>query len=184
MTGITLEPAAADGHADLLHGWMNQPHVVPWWDIDRSPAGVRAYLEAQLALPHLDPWIARDDGRPVGYVETYRAAADPLARYYPATAGDRGWHVLVGPPELIGTGVARRLGRTVIAHLLADPAADRVVCEPDARNIRMIRLCLRLGHLPLAVLELPDKRALLLGCARASFEARFAGSSGNSNGGR
>ena len=86
MTGITLEPADPDRHADLLHGWMNQPHVVPWWEIDRSPAGVRAYLEAQLALPHLDPWVARDDGRPVGYVETYRAAADPLAAVLP---GDR-----------------------------------------------------------------------------------------------
>ncbi len=182
MTGITLEPAAVDLHADLLHGWMNQPHVVPWWEIDRSPAGVRAYLEAQLALPHLDPWIARDDGRPVGYVETYQAAADPLARYYPATAGDRGWHVLVGPPELIGTGVARRLGRTVMTRLLDDPDADRVVCEPDARNVRMIRLCLRLAHVPLAQLQLPDKRALLLGCTRAQFAARFPAELGDVDG--
>jgi acetyl CoA:N6-hydroxylysine acetyl transferase len=173
MTGVDLQPADADRHADLLHGWMNQPHVVPWWDVDRSPAGVRAYLEAQLALPHLESWVATDGGRPFGYVETYRVADDPLAGHYPALDGDRGWHVLVGPPELIGSGVARRLGRHVIARLFADPAAVRVVCEPDARNVRMIRLCLHLAHLPLAVLALPDKRALLLGCTRAEFAARF-----------
>ncbi len=173
MPGITLDRADPDRHADLLHGWMNQPHVVPWWDVDRSPAGVRAYLETQAALAHLLPWVASADGRPVAYVETYRAAADPLARYYPATAGDRGWHVLVGPPELIGTGLAHRVGRAVMSQLLTDPDADRVVCEPDARNVRMIRLCLRLAHLPLAVLQLPDKRALLLACTRAEFAARF-----------
>ncbi len=170
---IEVVPADPDDHADLLHGWMNQPHVVPWWVVDRSRAGVRAYLEAQLALTHLEPWVASIDGTPFGYVETYAAAADPLADHYPALPGDRGWHVLVGPPDLLGTGLARLLGRVVIARLFADPAADRVVCEPDARNVRMIRLCLHLGLLPLAVLELPDKRALLLGCTRSEYSSAF-----------
>ena len=170
---ILLEPAGVERHAALLHGWMNQDHVVPWWDLDRSPEGVRQFLEAQVAQPHLDPWVATLDGRPFGYVETYRAVADPLATYYAAQPGDRGWHVLIGPPELLGTGLARRLGRAVLNRLFADPGVDRVMCEPDARNVRMIRLCVSLGHEPMAELDLPDKRALLMGCTRAGFAVRL-----------
>ncbi|MGE3141581.1 MAG: GNAT family N-acetyltransferase [Thermoleophilia bacterium] len=146
----------------LVHAWMQEPHVIPWWGLDGPESGVREYLDAQCALPHLVPWIADAAGDPFAYVETYRAAEDPLAAHYAATPGDRGWHILVGPASYLGSGVPRRLGYAVVRRLFDDPGANRVVCEPDIRNARMIAFCERLGGRVVAELDLPDKRAALV----------------------
>ena len=171
---IRAEPASPGRHAELLHRWMHEPHVRRWWSA-RDLAGTRERLARQCATAHLVPWVVAADGRPFGYVEAYRAADDPLARAYPLSAADRGWHVLVGPPDAIGSGLPRLLGRAVVARLLAEPGVDRVVCEPDVRNERMLAFCRALGHAELARLDLPDKRAALLACTREAFASRWPG---------
>lgn len=162
-----VEPAR---DARLVHDWMNRPHVAPWWELDRPPEDVRAYLAG---LTHLSPWLVSADGEPFGYVETYRVVDDRLADHYAAREGDLGWHVLVGPRELLGTGTSRLLGRAVLAYLLN--RAERVVCEPDARNQRMLAFCRRLGHEHLGEIDLPEKRAALMACTRSAFDARWPG---------
>lgn len=177
---IGFEPVDLDRHLGLVHGWMHEPHVAPWWELDGTEDEVARYLVGQRALPHLRPWVASADGRPFGYVETYRAEQDPLADAVAAADlgtvladGDRGWHVLVGPPADVGTGLARFLGRAVLAGSFADPTVRRVVCEPDERNTRMIRYCAGLGHVDLGHLRFGPKTAALLACPRASFAVRF-----------
>ncbi len=162
MSGITLTAVDPGRDLALVHAWMQEPHVIPWWGLDGPPAGVAGYLAAQCALPHLTPWIARAGDEPFAYVETYRAAEDPLAAHYPAEDGDRGWHVLVGPASYLGSGVPRALGREVVRRLFDEPGATRVVCEPDVRNTRMIAFCERLGGTVVDELDLPDKRAALV----------------------
>lgn len=162
MTAIALRPLDVARDLELVHGWMQQPHVLPWWGLGGASARTRDYLRGQQALTHLEPWIATADGQPFAYVETYHAADDPLAAHYDARPGDRGWHVLVGPPERIGTGHARLLGAHVVALLLGEPGVERVVCEPDVRNARMLAFCERIGGRVAAELELPDKRAALV----------------------
>jgi acetyl CoA:N6-hydroxylysine acetyl transferase len=157
---IELLAADPEEHLALVHTWMNAPHVAEWWDLARPRDEVRAYLAAQASLPHLEPWIAWADGIPFAYVETYRAAQDPLAEHYRALPGDRGWHVLVGEAGYLGTGAPRELGRHVVERLLAD--GERVVCEPDVRNARMLAFCRALGGEVRATLELPGKRAALV----------------------
>jgi acetyl CoA:N6-hydroxylysine acetyl transferase len=142
MTLIALRPLDPEGDLALLHGWMQQPHVAPWWALDGPVERVVEHLRAQ---PHVESWIGIEDGGPFAYVETYNVADDPLHAHYPARPGDRGFHLLVGPPELLGSGAARRLVRHVLALLLADEEATRVVCEPDVRNLRMLAFCRGLG---------------------------------------
>ena len=165
---VRFDPVAADRDHALIHDWMNRPHVSPWWELDRPPDVIRDYLAS---LTHLQPWLVGADGVPFGYVETYRVAEDPLACYFAARKGDLGWHVLVGPQELLGTGIPRLLGRAAVAYLLND--AERVVCEPDARNTRMLAFCRRLGHQHLGDVELPEKRAALMSCSRRDFDLRW-----------
>jgi acetyl CoA:N6-hydroxylysine acetyl transferase len=154
---IELVAADPDGHLDLVHSWMNEPHVAEWWDLAGSREEVRAYL---CALRHLQPWIAYADGVPFAYVETYRVAEDPLAEHYRCAPDDRGWHVLIGDPAFLGTAASRELGRVVVERLLEE--GERVVCEPDVRNARMLGYCHALGGEVRAELELPHKRAALV----------------------
>ena len=153
---IELVAADPEVHLDLVDGWMHEPHTAEWWG---PPADVRAYLATQRELAHSQPWVASSDGVPFAYVETYRAAEDPLAEHYEARAGDRGWHVLVARSH-VGTPATRELGRVVLERLFAE--GDRVVCEPDVRNGRMLAFCRALGGEVRATLELPDKRAALV----------------------
>lgn len=165
---ITAQRATVAAHAVLVHGWMNQAHVAPWWQLDRPLPEIRDYLSG---LTHLSPWIIAADGEPFGYVETYRVSDDSLANTYPAREDDVGWHVLVGPQRFIGTGVPRLMGRAVLAYLLR--LGRRAVCEPDVRNARMLTFCRRLGCQPLGEVELPDKRAALMACDRDTFAAMW-----------
>ena len=165
---VRFDPVDADRDCALIHDWMNRPHVSPWWELDRPYEQIHDYLTS---LTHLRPWLVSTGDVPFGYVETYRVADDPLAAYIRAGDGDLGWHVLVGPQEMLGTGVPRLLGRAVLAYLLNH--ANRVVCEPDARNARMHTFCERLGHRSLGEVDLPEKRARLMACTRDDFDARW-----------
>ncbi|MGX9898838.1 GNAT family N-acetyltransferase [Arthrobacter sp. SA17] len=59
----------------------------------------------------------------------------------------------------------------VLDHLFQKPGIERVVVEPDARNTKIHALNERLGFQPAAVVDLPDKQALLSFCTRADFHA-------------
>ena len=162
MGEIALRPVRLDADLALVHGWMQEPHVVPWWELAGPADGVRDYLAGRLALGHLACWIATDGAEPFAYVETYRAAEDELAAFFDAAPGDRGFHLLVGPPDALGTGAAQRLARHVLAYLWAQPGTTRVLCEPDERNTRMLAFCRGLGATEAGTLEQPGRRAVLM----------------------
>lgn len=153
---VTLRPLHLDADLPVVSAWMQEPHVVPWWELDGPAERTRAHIEGQA---HQRYWLALRDGAPVGYAETYRVADDALAAHYGAAPGDHGFHLLVGEP---GTGTGRPLARALIAMLLG-AGATRAVCEPDVRNARMLAFCRALGGEELATLDLGHKRALLFG---------------------
>jgi RimJ/RimL family protein N-acetyltransferase len=140
---IELVAADPQRHGELVRGWLRQPHVAPWWGPEH------------VAPAHVEPWIALEAGVPFAYVETYRVLDDPLSFYYDARPDDLGFHLLVRD-DYVGTGAARRLVRQLLEH------PGRVVCEPDARNARMLAFCRALGGEVRAFLDLPDKRAALV----------------------
>ena len=155
-----LDPA---GDLDLVHGWMHQPHVVPFWQLDLDRDDLAAYLGRAAADDHQQVLIGSVDGEPVSYWECYWAARDPLAAHYPAEPADQGVHLLIGPPERTGRGLGRQLLQAVVAWQLGrEPATRRVVAEPDVRNQRMIHVFQQCGFRRAGELELPDKRAALM----------------------
>ncbi|MGH2943753.1 MAG: GNAT family N-acetyltransferase [Solirubrobacteraceae bacterium] len=162
MTPIVLRPLDLASDLALVHGWMQEPHVEPWWELAGPVERVESYLRARAELAHLDCWIAGEDGRPFAYVETYAAVADPLGAHYAALPGDRGFHLLVGPPELLGGGAARRLVRHLLTSLLEQPQVTRVVCEPDVRNGRMLAFCRALGGAQIATFVFDGRRVALI----------------------
>lgn len=159
---VTLWPLDFDRDAAAVYEWNQMPHVIPWWCLSGPRAVVDRYLRAQMRLAHSRSWIGRCGDDPFAYVETYRAAEDPLALHYDARPSDRGWHVLVGPVRYLGSGVPRLLGAEVLRMLFAEAGVGRVVCEPNIHNHRMIAFCERLGGRKVAEIDLPDKRAALM----------------------
>ncbi|WP_026912552.1 GNAT family N-acetyltransferase [Patulibacter minatonensis] len=163
-------PVDADRDGPLLGGWFGAEHVRPWWAV---PA-VGPYLKGALAADHQRSWLVADDLGAFGYVETYRAADDALADHVRVDEGDRGWHVLIGERGRQGTGAADRLVAATVCGLFAEPGVERVLCEPDVRNGRMLGFCARNGGRVLEEFDFGGrKRAALVAWGRDDVALRW-----------
>jgi RimJ/RimL family protein N-acetyltransferase len=153
---------------DLVHGWMNDPQVAAFWELDGPRERTEQHLLDQGMFDYSAAYLGLIDGEPMSYWEVYRADLDPLlAGYYPARAHDSGLHVLIGPRALRGRGIGSVLLRDLADRALAaDPQATRVIAEPDVRNTASVRAFARAGFSQLAVVELAAKRAALMACQR------------------
>lgn len=169
---IAFHPLSLTADVDLVHGWMQQRHVAEWWDLAGPRERVRDYLYARARVMHRDCWIASDRRRPVAYVETFIVPDDSLAERYDALVGDRGFDLLVGPPELLGSGTAQRVVRRLVGVLLGQHGIERVVCECAAGNARQIAFCGTLGAERVA--ELQDGAVLLAWSSTAQLDGRPA----------
>lgn len=149
---IAFRSLTIPADVDLVHGWMQHPHAAEWWHLAGPRELTRDYLYARLRLRHRDCWIAGDGSAPVAYVETFVVPDDPLGDRYEAQPGDRGFDLLVGPPELLGSGVAQALVRRLVRVLLHQAAITRVVCACDVRNARLLTFCRALGAQDVATL--------------------------------
>jgi acetyl CoA:N6-hydroxylysine acetyl transferase len=156
-------PMDPDADLDVLYGWMHQPHVAPYWELDVPRPRLAGFLRRAATDDHQDALLGTLDGRPASYWETYWAERDRLATFYPTEPYDQGVHLLIGPPELIGRGLGPLLLAAVAAWQFArEPRTRRLLAEPDARNERSVRLFERCGFRREAELRLPEKRAYLM----------------------
>jgi len=160
---FSLRRMSPNDDLDLLHSWMNDPEVARFWKMPWPPEQIAAYLHRQHRSRHSTAYLGALDGVPMSYWELYRADLDPLAQHYAAHEHDAGLHMLLGPAEYRGRGIAVTLFRAVSTWQLdTDPDAARVVAEPDVENARVIRALERAGFRRSADLDLPTKRAALM----------------------
>jgi acetyl CoA:N6-hydroxylysine acetyl transferase len=160
----------------VLHGWMNDPEVAAFWDLAGPREVLDQHIAAVLSSAHSEPYLGRLDGAAMSYWELYRADQDPLADHYSARRGDVGIHLLIGPDAYRGRGIGSTLIRAVADWALSRTDSSRVVSEPDLRNQRSIRAFVNAGFEARGVLELPEKRAMLMVYDRTLIpETRRAG---------
>jgi RimJ/RimL family protein N-acetyltransferase len=151
----------------LLHEWMGQPHVVEWWGPQPTIVEVRAHylFDRRPSAPHA--YVAYSDGAPVGFVQTYVAAA----------AGDGWWPDVKDPgvvgidqflahADQLGHGIGTRLVRVLVGRLFADPAVTRVHTDPSPDNQRAIRCYEKAGFRRVEQVITPDGPALLMAVDR------------------
>ena len=100
---ITFVPLALE-HLELLHGWLQQPHVREFWD-----GGHRTRKQVQ--SHYFDP--ARDalafvvslNDRPAGYLQTFRVSADSEYGQWRSPRGEtNGLDLLLGAAADTGQG--------------------------------------------------------------------------------
>ncbi|XVS62539.1 GNAT family N-acetyltransferase [Actinosynnema sp. CA-299493] len=148
---------------DLVHRWMQSPHVVAFWHQAWPREQWDEELRRQLSGRHSLPVLVSRGEDPVIYLEVYRAARDVVAEVYQARPHDLGLHVAVGELSMTDQGLVRRLLPEVTAALFdADPRCTRVLLEPDVRNRRAIASFTASGFAPVGEVLLPDKVALLM----------------------
>lgn len=110
----------AEGDLLMLHGWLNEPGVVRWWEGDDVSweAVVRDYGPS-----NPDPtehWLAFVDGRPLGWIQCWSVVEEPdeCTEWF-ALGVERsaaGIDYLIGAPEDRG----RSLGPAMISGFIKD----------------------------------------------------------------
>jgi len=159
---FTLRPLDPVADVEMLHGWMNDPAVARFWELDGPVRRLVAHLDDQFAGTHSRPCLGLVDGEPMSYWELYRAHDDRLAAYYDARPGDAGLHLLLGPARFRGIGLGRHLIEAVSHWQLDAPDTSRVVAEPDVRNTASLRAFEQAGFRRTHDIDLPEKRAALM----------------------
>ncbi|MCI0686240.1 MAG: acetyltransferase [Sporichthyaceae bacterium] len=163
MNRFTLRRLDLARDLGRVHRWMNDPEVARYWDLAEPVDEVAAYLSVQAASVHSSPYLGFLREEAMSYWELYRADLDALARFYPARPHDAGVHLLIGPPEYRGKGLAAPMLRAVCDWLYRqDALCTRVVAEPDADNIRSVRAFERAGFVMSGEVVLPGKTAALM----------------------
>ncbi|MFG2824119.1 GNAT family N-acetyltransferase [Kitasatospora sp. NPDC048365] len=168
---LTVRPLDVDADSALLHRWVTHPKAVYWMMQQATPDEVAAEYRAITGHPDRDAYLGLHDGRPAFLVERYDPARVELAGLYEAQPGDVGMHFLCAPADTPVHGFTRAVITTVLAFLFQDPAARRVVVEPDIRNTAVQALNAAVGFRVVGAVAKPEKEALLSTCTRAQFTA-------------
>ncbi|MBO3089664.1 GNAT family N-acetyltransferase [Cellulomonas dongxiuzhuiae] len=159
LTTVVLD---LDADMPTLHAWCTARGTAFWGLSHLSVDELRETYAVVDAMTHHHALLVRIDGTPVALVQAYEPALDPVGKVYDVQPGDLGAHVLIGarPPRAVA-GYAPRLVREM-ARVLADrTGATRIVGEPDARNVAVLRVLERAGFTLGPEVDLPTKRARL-----------------------
>ncbi|MGC4888194.1 GNAT family N-acetyltransferase [Micromonospora sp. DT227] len=171
LGALALTPVRPDRHAELLHGWVTLPRNRFWGMGAHTRDEVREVYAFLDGLDTHHAYLIMLDDEPVGLFQTYRPEADPVGERYPVRPGDVGMHLLLNPPRRYARGLTSAVVPALLRFLLRDPAARRVVVEPDVRNEAALRRLRIEGFEFAAEIDLAEKRAQLAFLTRERFEA-------------
>ncbi|MFF4233672.1 GNAT family N-acetyltransferase [Streptomyces sp. NPDC001820] len=167
---VPLDPAA---DLDLIHRWVTEERARFWGMLGHSREQVHETYEYLDSLTTHHAFLAQRDGEPVALFQTYEPAADPVGDCYEVRSGDFGLHLLIGPADgAMERGFTGGLLKVLIAYALADPGHQRIVVEPDARNVKAIDRMVRAGFELGPEIDKPEKRARLAFLSRDRVERR------------
>ncbi|MBM0274592.1 GNAT family N-acetyltransferase [Micromonospora tarensis] len=166
---LTVDP---DRHAALLHDWVTRPRNSFWGMGAHTLDQVREIYAFVDSLPTHHAYLIELDGEPVGLFQSYQPEADPVGERYQVQPGDVGMHLLLSPDRRLARGLTNVVGPALVRFLFRDPAARRIVVEPDVRNHLALRRLEIEGFTFASEIDMPDKRAQLAFLTRARFTAR------------
>lgn len=158
---LRLRPVDLDRDLTVLHGWLTAPRAEAWGLVGADRDTVAAEYRRMESSGFERAWMLEEAGQPLALVEIYDPACSPLAAAYPVRDGDVGLHLFLAPTEHPLPGTSRIAMAAALDLILADPAVQRVVVEPDATNDAIRRINRWAGFTEISDIQLPDKTACL-----------------------
>lgn len=159
-----------DDDLELLHGWLNEPGVVRWWEGDDVSweAVVRDYGSA--STDPTEHWLATVDGHPVGWIQCFAVAEYPdedEVRQWWALGIDRtaaGIDYLVGDPAARGRGLGTAMIRQFVDEVVfgQHPEWTQVCASPLSANVASVRALAKAGFVEVGTFEDDDGQATLM----------------------
>ncbi|BGP58390.1 hypothetical protein JCM8202v2_006059 [Rhodotorula sphaerocarpa] len=158
-----------------LHAWMNDPRVDKFWMEKGTLEQHQQFIEGRTKDEHVLPVIGSysnltEEGEtpdePAVYAEIYWVKEDRLGALMPEGSAqdyDRGLHMLVGSNDHRGPHRIRAWMPS-LAHycFLDDPRTQRVLCEPNEKNEKIIKYMESVGFKRHGSVHFPHKTSALM----------------------
>lgn len=184
---VTLRPMT-DDDLEMLHGWLQRPHIVAWWGREAARPSLdevrQEYRPSALAAEGVTPYIAMRGDEAIGYAQSYVAMGSGDGWWADETdPGVRGIDQSLANAADLNQGLGTAQVRALVRLLFEDPAVTRIQTDPSPDNHRAIRCYQKAGFVPRGVVGTPDGPALYMDLGREAYEAtRAAAASGASAG--
>jgi aminoglycoside 6'-N-acetyltransferase len=145
----------------LLLDWLGRDHVRRWWyDEPSTLAGMeQEYGPCVDGREPTDAHLILLDGRPIGFVQSYRAADYTESWPVDAPAGAVGVDLLIGEPELTGRGLGPEILRLYATRLFESPDVTQVIAGVELENERSLRAFEKAGFVAGRTVQVGDARA-------------------------
>ncbi|MFQ3544911.1 GNAT family N-acetyltransferase [Halobacillus rhizosphaerae] len=163
-----------DEDLELIHKWMNEDYVSPFWNLNLPIDSFKSHLEKALTDSHQSLYLGMIDGKVMSYWECYWVYGDVVEGTYSNAAYDQGVHLLIGEKAFLGKGYSLSLLRAMVRFQFQVRQTKKIIAEPDVRNEKMIHVFKKCGFKPVKQIDLPDKQGLLMFCNRHDFEDKEA----------
>ncbi|WP_347550073.1 GNAT family N-acetyltransferase [Pseudalkalibacillus hwajinpoensis] len=162
-----------DRDIEVIHKWMNEEHVHPFWHLNLPIEPFRNHLRKALNDPHHTLYLGLVNNIPISYWEAYWVKGDITEEMYESIPYDQGIHLLIGEKNYLGKGLSLPLLHAMVAFQFEEKRTKRIIAEPDIRNEKMIHVFEKCGFASIKPIELPDKTGLLMICDRDQFERKW-----------
>ncbi|WP_270182214.1 GNAT family N-acetyltransferase [Alkalihalobacillus sp. CinArs1] len=159
---ISFRPIEVESDLPILHNWMHQKHIKPFWKLDLPMEDLHTWLTNSTQASHKDVYMGYVDDEPVCYLIAYDIKEDAIKNYYDPEPGDLGMHLLIGPREYLNPTDGEAIILAMGYYLFNKYGAKRIIGEPDVRNRIILPIIKRFGANILKEIELPNKKAKLV----------------------
>ena len=127
--GFSFRPLRLED-LQLLHDWLNRPHVARWWEGPRSLDAVKAKYTPRITGGEVRCFLALRGSEAVAFIQSYASGGDPKAR---------GVDVFIAEETLLGKGLGAGVIRAFVELIFSDPSVTCVQADPAPENARAIR---------------------------------------------
>lgn len=169
MTTLALDPFVPDRDSALLHSWVVADRARFWMMQERTLEEVHEIYTWLVAQPTHHVWWVRLGEEPVALFQDYLPSAEEIGGLYDVRPGDLGVHFMLAEAATAQPGFTASVVAFLLERVFADPAVQRIVVEPDARNDKAVARMTRLGFELGPVVELSTKPAQLAFLTRDAY---------------
>jgi RimJ/RimL family protein N-acetyltransferase len=144
----------------LLHHWLHEPHVAPWWNESLSLEEVHAKYGPRIdGLVPTHMFIIEYAATPVGWIQWYLwSDYQKHAGHLGAGMESAGIDLTIGEKEMIGRGIGPAAIRQFVKKFIfVDPAISGVFADPDLNNNRSVRAFAKAGFEVVRTVNIPGE---------------------------